>query len=65
MQNIKNFIEESKSNNINTNISVDDFSNDLYNVLTDLMFEYNQAGKNISKSDFEKEIKNFTNKFFE
>ena len=64
MQNITNFIEESKSN-VNTNISVDDFSNDLYNVLSDLMFEYNQAGKNISKSDFEKEIKNFTNKFFE
>ena len=64
MQNITNFIEESKTN-VNTNISVDDFSNDLYNVLTDLMFEYNQAGKNISKSDFEKEIKNFINKFFE
>jgi len=64
MQNITNFIEESKTN-VNTNISVDDFSNDLYNVLSDLMFEYNQAGKNISKSDFEKEIKNFINKFFE
>ena len=43
----------------------DDFKNDLYNVLGDLMFEYNQAGKNINKSEFEKAIKWFTEKFYE
>lgn len=41
------------------------FKNDLYNVLGDLMFEYNQAGKNINKSEFEKAIKWFTEKFYE
>ena len=56
---------ESKSKKIETNVSLDDFQNDLYNVLTDLMFEYNQAGKNINKSEFEKAIKWFTEKFYE
>ena len=56
---------ESKSKKIETNVSLDDFQNDLYNVLSDLMFEYNQAGKNINKSEFEKAIKWFTEKFYE
>ena len=56
---------ESKSKKIETNVSLDDFQNDLYNVLGDLMFEYNQAGKNINKSEFEKAIKWFTEKFYE
>ena len=64
MKQITTFLE-SKGKKIETNISLDDFQNDLYNVLTDLMFEYNQAGKNINKSEFEKAIKWFTEKFYE
>ena len=64
MKQITTFLE-SKSKKIETNVSLDDFQNDLYNVLTDLMFEYNQAGKNINKSEFEKAIKWFTEKFYE
>ena len=56
---------ESKGKKIETNVSLDDFQNDLYNVLSDLMFEYNQAGKNVNKSEFEKAIKWFTEKFYE
>lgn len=64
MKQITTFLE-SKSKKIETNVSLDDFQNDLYNVLGDLMFEYNQAGKNINKSEFEKAIKWFTEKFYE
>ena len=64
MKQITTFLE-SKSNKIETNVSLDDFQNDLYNVLSDLMFEYNQAGKNVNKSEFEKAIKWFTEKFYE
>ena len=64
MKQITTFLE-SKSKKIETNVSLDDFQNDLYNVLSDLMFEYNQAGKNINKSEFEKDIKWFTEKFYE
>ena len=64
MKQITTFLE-SKGKKIETNISLDDFQNDLYNVLSDLMFEYNQAGKNVNKSEFEKAIKWFTEKFYE
>jgi len=64
MKQITTFLE-SKSKKIETNVSLDDFQNDLYNVLTDLMFEYNQAGKNVNKSEFEKAVKSFTEKFYE
>lgn len=64
MKQITTFLE-SKSKKIETNVSLDDFQNDLYNVLSDLMFEYNQAGKNVNKSEFEKAIKWFTEKFYE
>jgi len=64
MKQITTFLE-SKANKIETNVSLDDFQNDLYNVLGDLMFEYNQAGKNVNKSEFEKAIKVFTEKFYE
>ena len=64
MKQITTFLE-SKSKKIETNVSLDDFQNDLYNVLGDLMLEYNQAGKNINKSEFEKAIKWFTEKFYE
>ena len=64
MKQITSFLE-SKSKKIETNVSLDDFQNDLYNVLGDLMFEYNQAGKNINKSEFEKAIKWFTEKIYE
>ena len=64
MKQITTFLE-SKSKKIETNVSLDDFQNDLYNVLGDLMFEYNQVGKNINKSEFEKAIKWFTEKFYE
>lgn len=64
MKQITTFLE-SKSKKIETNVSLDDFQNDLYNVLSDLMFEYNQAGKNVNKSEFEKNIKLFTEKFYE
>ena len=64
MKQITTFLE-SKNKKIETNVSLDDFQNDLYNVLSDLMFEYNQAGKNINKSEFEKAIKWFTEKFYE
>ncbi len=56
---------ESKDKKIETNISLDNFQNDLYNVLSDLMFEYNQTGKNVNKSEFEKSIKWVTEKFYE
>ena len=49
MKQIITFLE-SKSNKIETNVSLNDFQNDLYNVLSDLMFEYNKAGKNVNKS---------------
>ena len=64
MKQITTFLE-SKNKKIETNVSLDDFQNDLYNVLGDLMFEYNQAGKNINKSEFEKAIKWFTEKIYE
>jgi len=64
MKQITTFLE-SKSKKIETNVSLDDFQNDLYNVLTDLMFEYNQAGKNVNKSEFENAVKWFTEKFYE
>ena len=64
MKQITTFLE-SKGKKIETNVSLDDFQNDLYNVLGDLMFEYNQVGKNINKSEFEKAIKWFTEKFYE
>lgn len=64
MKQITTFLE-SKDKKIETNVSLDDFQNDLYNVLSDLMFEYNQAGKNVNKSEFEKAIKVFTEKFYE
>ena len=64
MKQITTFLE-SKGKKIETNISLDDFQNDLYNVLSDLMFEYNQEGKNVNKSEFEKAIKWFTEKFYE
>ena len=64
MKQITTFLE-SKSKKIETNVSLDDFQNDLYNVLSDLMFEYNQAGKNVNKSEFEKAIKWFTKKIYE
>lgn len=40
------------------------FSTDLHNTLIDLLFEYNQKGMNISKSQFEKEINIFIDKFY-
>ena len=64
MKQITTFLE-SKSKKIETNVSLDDFQNDLYNVLSDLMFEYNQVGKNVNKSEFEKAIKWFIKKFYE
>ena len=64
MKQITTFLE-SKGKKIETNISLDDFQNDLYNVLGDLMFEYNQVCKNVNKSEFEKVIKWFTEKFYE
>ena len=64
MKQITTFLE-SKGKKIETNISLDDFQNDLYNVLSDLMFEYNQAGKNVNKSEFEKAIKLFIKKIYE
>ena len=64
MKQITTFLE-SKGKKIETNVSLDNFQNDLYNVLSDLMFEYNQAGKNVNKSEFEKAIKWFTEKFYE
>lgn len=64
MKQITTFLE-SKGKKIETIVSLGDFQNDLYNVLTDLMFEYNQAGKNVNKSEFEKAIKLFIKKFYE
>ena len=64
MKQITTFLE-SKNKKIETNISLDDFQNDLYNVLGDLMFEYNQVGKNVNKTEFEKAVKWFTEKFYE
>lgn len=64
MKQITTFLE-SKGKKIETNVYLDDFQNDLYNVLSDLMFEYNQAGKNVNKSEFEKAIKLFIKKFYE
>lgn len=64
MKQITTFLE-SKDKKIETNVSLDDFQNDLYNVLGDLMFEYNQAGKNVNKSEFEKAVKLFIEKFYE
>ena len=64
MKQITTFLE-SKGKKIETNVSLDDFQNDLYNVLSDLMFEYNQAGKNVNKSEFENAIKWFIKKFYE
>ena len=64
MKQITTFLE-SKDKKIETNVSLDDFKNDLYNVLSDLMFEYNQTGKNVNKSEFEKAIKLFIKKIYE
>lgn len=64
MKQITTFLE-SKGKKIETIVSLGDFQNDLYNVLSDLMFEYNQAGKNVNKSEFEKAIKLFIKKFYE
>ena len=64
MKQITTFLE-SKNKKIETSVSLDNFQNDLYNVLSDLMFEYNQAGKNVNKSEFEKAIKWFIKKIYE
>ena len=64
MKQITTFLE-SKGKKIETIVSLGDFQNDLYNVISDLMFEYNQAGKNVNKSEFEKAIKLFIKKFYE
>ena len=64
MKQITTFLE-SKGKKLEINVSLDDFQNDLYNVLSDLMFEYNQAGKNVNKSEFEKAIKLFIKKIYE
>lgn len=45
-------------------INMDNFSTDLHNTLIDLLFEYNQKGMNVSKSQFEKEINIFIDKFY-
>ena len=45
-------------------LKMDNFSTDLHNTLIDLLFEYNQKGMNVSKSQFEKEINIFIDKFY-
>lgn len=64
MKAIKNFIEESK-HSCSIDLKFDDFNNDLYNALVEIMFEYNQQGKNINKKSFDEAIKFFNDKFFE
>jgi len=44
---------------------LEDIKTDIYNTLTDLMFEYNQAGKNVNKADAKKALDYFLEKFYE
>ena len=65
MKDIKSKINESSIKKIETTISLKDIKTDIYNMLTDLMFEYNQAGKNINKADAKKALDYFLEKFYE
>lgn len=65
MKSINDIINESQNKTINVLVKLDDFNNDVYNTLTELLFEYNQAGKNISKSDAHKALDEFIRKFYE
>ena len=66
MKDIKSKINESSNvKKIETTIFLKDIKNDIYNTLTDLMFEYNQAGKNVSKTDAKKALDYFLEKFYE
>ena len=63
MKSINQFLSESKK--LDTNIELKDFSHDLYNTLSSLLFEYHMADKSIDKDQFSKEIENFIDKFYE
>lgn len=65
MKSINDIVNESQSKKINVLVTLDDFNNDVYNTLTELLFEYNQAGKNIRKSDAQKALDEFIRKFYE
>jgi len=66
MKQITKYINESsKVKKFETAIFFKDIVNDVYNTLTNLMFEYNQAGKNVSKADAKKALDYFLEKFYE
>lgn len=65
MKSINDVINESQNKEINVLVTLDDFNNDVYNTLTELLFEYNQAGKNIRKSDAQKALDEFIRRFYE
>lgn len=66
MKNLNEKILEEKVKKLNTPLQCDkeNFYSDLYAVLSDLMFNYNQTNAEPSKSEFEKQIKKFIEQFF-
>lgn len=60
MKHLNDFISESV--NIKPTFSL---KHDVYNVLSDLAFEYEKKNKKFNKDEFEDAVENFMNKFFE
>jgi len=65
MKDITQKINESKTKTISVVVNLDKFSNDVYNVLGELLFEYNQAGKNIRKAEAKEALDDFIMRFYE
>lgn len=65
MKDITLKINEANNKSISVVLNLDNFNYDVYNVLNELLFEYNQAGKNIRKSDAKKALDDFITRFYE
>lgn len=65
MKDITLKINEANNKSISVVLDLDNFNYDVYNVLNELLFEYNQAGKNICKSDAKKVLDDFIVRFYE
>lgn len=57
--------ESSNFKKFETAIFFKDITRDVYNTLSNLMFEYDQAGENVNKNDVKKALDYFLEKFYE
>lgn len=66
MKNISIFLEDKvKKIEVPLELDKDNFYHDLYAVLGELMFNYNQANVELSKEEFQKNIDRFIEQFFD